>query len=757
MLWRLGLAFAGGALLAALMPRLPVAWALAPLAVVVILALKWPAWRWIAAFCLGGAWFVLHAHWQLAQQWPEERADEVVRVSAVVTGLPDYSGQSVRFELRPMGSQQVRLPSRIEVRWFRPSEYLRPGQLREFDLRLQPPHGRLNPGAPDRYRHLLSQRIGASAVVVEHIGLVDDGRGRGRVDRLRQYLAERLQGETVRLETAALFRALGLADRSAMSPELSALLRQTGTAHLLAISGLHIGMVAGLFGLLGALLLAPLTPWLAGLDRRRSAVLCGLLAAAAYAALAGWTLPTIRALIMLTVGGLALSIRRGIRPAHALLLALLAVLVHDPLAVLAVGFWLSFGAVAVLIWAFAWRPGRPAGGWLGALVMAQLVLAVGLLPLNVGIFQQLIPAALPSNLFAIPLVGFWILPLLLLALVLMMLGLPAAFVLGLAATGVDFLLWGLSWIDGLAWSYQRVVAGGFLAILLAVAGALWLIAPPGWPARWLGLLLLLPLLLPRVSMLPPDALRLTLFDVGDGQAVLLETGEARLLYDTGPGDGEGSDALSRLLAGRGLDTGGQLLDGVIVARGHRGHSGGLETALTLAPEGRVRVALGLEGMPCTAGEVWTLGAYQVRFLHPSPGLPPLGDNSACVVRVAGPGGAVLLSGGVDAQVERRLLLEQADLSADVLVLGAGGHRRGGMAEFLASVEPQWALASVARFDRFGRPHEELQTRLARMEIGLLSTGACGAVTVELRPGSAPSVNTERGKSRRFWLPRQDCP
>lgn len=757
MLWRLGLAFAGGALLAAATPRLPGAWALVPLALVLMLAVKWPVWRCFAAFCLGGAWFVLHAYWQLEQQWPEDRADEVVRVSAVITGLPEYSGQSVVFELRPVASQQARLPSRIEARWFRPSEYLQPGQIREFDLRLQPPHGRLNPGAPDRYRHLLSQRIGASAVVVEHVGLVETGRTRGRVDRLRQYLAERLQSETVRLETAALFRALGLADRSAMSPELSALLRQTGTAHLLAISGLHVGMVAGLFGLLGGLLLTPLTAWQFGLDRRRSAVVCGLLAAAAYAALAGWTLPTIRALIMLTVGGLALSIRRGIRPAHALLLALLAVLLHDPLAVLAVGFWLSFGAVAVLIWAFAWRPGRLAGGWLGALLMAQLVLAVGLLPLNVGIFQHLIPAALPSNLVAIPLVGFWILPLLLLALALMMLGLPAALVLGLAGTGVEVLLWILSWIDGLEWSYQRIAAGGFPAMVLAALGAIWLIAPPGWPARWLGLLLLLPLLLPPASMLSADTLRLTLFDVGDGQAGLLEAGAERMLYDTGPGDGEGRDALLRLLAGLGLNMSRQPLDGVIVARGHTGHAGGKQTAVALASASRVRVAPGLDGRPCTAGEVWSLGAYQVKFLHPSPGLPPLGDNSACVVRVSGPGGAVLLTGAVDAQVERRLLLEQPDLSADVLVLGAGGHRRGGMAEFLAAVQPQWALASAARFDRFGRPHEELQIRLARIEAGLVSTGACGAVTVELRPGSAPMLRTERGKSRRFWLPRHDCP
>lgn len=757
MLWGLGVAFAGGALLAALMPVLPDGRLLLGFSAVLIAAAGCRRCRVGAAFGLGACWFLLHAHWHMDRQWPEQRAGEVVRVSAVVSGLPVQRGQNVRFQLRPVGSPEPALPARIEASWFRPLEYLQPGEVREFDLRLQPPHGRLNPGGPDRYRHLLSQRIGASATVVGHVRLLESGGARGRVDRLRQYLAERLQAETTRLETAALFRALGLADRSAMRPELSDLLRQTGTAHLLAISGLHVGMVAGLFGLLGGLTLAPLTSSTLGLDRRRTGVLCGLLAAAAYASLAGWTLPTLRALIMLGVGGLALSLRRGIKPAHALLLALLAVLALDPLASLAIGFWLSFGAVAVLIWAFAWRPGRPRWGWVGGLLLAQLVLAIGLLPLNVGIFQQMIPAALPANLFAIPLVGFWILPLLLLALLLMVLGLPTAGILSMAAQGVDVLLLGLGWLDGLAWGYRRVAGGGLAAMVLAAAGALWLIGPPGWPARWLGGLLLLPLLLPRQDVLMADALRLTMLDVGDGQLILLESGGQRLLYDTGPGDGEGRDSLSRLLPGLGVGDADQPLQGLILARAHRGHAGGLGSAAALVAPKRLRVPPGAEGKACVTGEEWALGVYRVQFLHPSPGLPPLGDNSACVVRVSGPGGAVLLSGGVDALVERRLLLEQADLASEILVLGAGGHRRGGDAAFLAAVKPQWALASVARFDRFDRPHAELKTRLDRMGSQLVSTGSCGAITVELQPGRQPTLRSEMSRRRGFWLPSDPCP
>ena len=757
MLWGLGLAFAGGALLAAATPVVPPAWLLSLPLLCVLLALKMPAWRWLAALTLGASWFLLHAQWQLGNQWPDARAGEVVRVAGVINGLPELRGQSLRFEFRPAGTQPAPLPGRIEVTWFRPGAYLQPGEVHEFHLRLQPPHGRLNPGGPDRYRHLLSQGIGASATVVSHEGQLQPGRARGRVDRQRQYLAERLQAETTRLESAALFRALGLADRSAMSAELSDRLRRTGTAHLLAISGLHVGMVAGLFGVLGGFLFGPLAATVAGLDRRRLGIICGLLAALAYAALAGWTLPTLRALLMLSVAGLALSLRRGVRPAHALLLALLAVLVLDPLAPLAVGFWLSFGAVAVLIWAFAWRSRRPAGGWLGALLMAQLVLAIGLLPLNVGIFQQLIPVALLANLFAIPLVGFWLLPLLLIGIAAMMLGLPAELPLAMAALGVEVLLSGLIWLDGLSWGYHRVQAGGVLAMVLAMIGALWLIAPPGWPLRWMGLMFLLPLLFPPAHSPAPEALRMTVFDVGDGQAILLETGGYRVLYDTGPGDGEGRDRLSRLLPAVQVPSAESTLAGLIVSRTHRGHAGGLASASALARPERIRVPPGAEGVACAAGEVWSLGAYQLRFLHPSPALPVLGDNSGCVVEVSGPGGGVLLMGGVDGQVERRLLMENPNLAADLLVLAAGGHRRGAGSEFLAAVRPRWALASVARFDRFDRPHEDLRERLDAAGVSLLTTGSCGAIIVELAPGMAPRLKTERGRRRGFWLPPDVCP
>ncbi|MFW5815270.1 MAG: DNA internalization-related competence protein ComEC/Rec2, partial [Wenzhouxiangella sp.] len=702
-------------------------------------------------------WFLGHAKLQLAQAWPAEQAGAETTVSGRIVGLPERRGDRLRFVLVPEAASAAALPERIQVSWYRPREYLRPGETWRFELRLYPPEGRLNPGAFDLTRHLWSLGIGATASVSGQARRLAEPGWRGAVDRQRQRLGERLQAETTDLDHAALMRALGLADRSAIGPQLRDLLQRTGTAHLLAISGLHVGMVAGLAGFLGGWLLSPLLLLNAGLDRRRLAVITGLVAALGYAWLAGFTLPTVRALIMLAVAAAALSLRRGVQPAHALLLALLAVLLLDPMAPLATGFWLSFSAVAVLIWAFAWRPARGGQGWLRGLVLAQLVIGIGLLPLNIGVFQQSIPGALPANLVAIPLVGLWILPLLLSTVLAMLLGLPADWLIAATEPGLQLLLAALEWLDGQAWSHRHVAGAGLFAVIVAFAGALWLLAPPGWPARWLGAFLLLPLLLPADRRSDASVLELTLFDVGDGQAVLLASGGQRVLYDTGPGDGEGSDVIGRLLPAAGSSRRGHYLDGVVVSRRHRGHAGGLATAQSWSHPLRVRVVPGGGGAACARGERWSLGDYRLSFLHPSPALPELGDNSGCVVLVEGPGGRIVLSGGVDSAVENRLLLDNPQLAADVLVLSAGGHRRATSGPWLDRLAPQLALASVDRHDRFGRPHPEVAGRLQSRRIDLLTTGQCGAVRLRLAPGESLRAQTERGRRQRFWHAGLGCP
>ncbi len=752
---RLAMAVVGGCLLASWLPSIPGLGVLLSLAAVAGILCAFSVTRLPAVFLLGALWFLGSAQWQLDQQWPDARAGEEATVVGTITALPQRSGQSVQFtlavddEVSPQG-----LPERIRVRWYRPFRRLEPGSRWRMNLRLTPPAGRDNPGGFDYERYLLARRIGAMGRVRGRPELLAEGPGGHWLDRQRQNVSDILQSETVDKDVAALKRALGVADRSGMRPELSELLRQTGTAHLLAISGLHIGMVAGLAGLLAGWLCAPLALFAARVDRRRIGMAVGLAVALGYAGLAGFTLPTQRALVMLAVLAIALLGRRAVAPGRALLLALLAVLLFDPLSPLSMGFWLSFAAVAVLLLAFAWRPSRP-GQWLTGLVRAQVVLMIGLLPLNVGLFGQWVPGAFLANLVAIPLMGLVVLPALLFDVVTILAGLPASPAGAVAGGGLGILLAFLEWVHGLSVAHVPLAGGSKWALLSAAAGAVWLIAPPGWPARGLGAVLLLPLLWPARAALELDELEAWFLDVGNGLAVVVRSADEVLLYDTGPGDGEGGDAISGILpdARRRLDLGP--LDRVVVSHDHRGHSGGLASVVdadTLVH------ASGIENAkPCVAGEAWRSGPWRYRFLHPSAALPDLGGNSSCVLHVTGPGGSLLLTGGIDADVEARLVAEWGGPPSDVLQLPAGGHRDGSSATLLSAVAPEVAVASVARHDRFGRVHDETRDRLASREIDWVTTGRCGAVRIRLRAGAPVQVESMATRSQRFWKPRRGCP
>lgn len=757
MSWRLLLSFAAGAIVILLVPELPSPGLTAGGAALALILFRYPSLRPLACALLGASWALLHAGWTLAGEWPEARAGEAVELSGRIVGLPELHGQTTRFILKTDRQWGSDLPRRIRVSWFRPSGYLEPGQRWQMTVRMDPPHGRLNPSSFDYRRYLLAHRIGALGTVAGEAQRLEGSGLPGVVHRLRLYLAEVLQAEIVNRDAAALARALAIADRSGMDPDLSERLRHTGTAHLLAISGLHIGMVAALAGWAGGWLLAPLMLVSPSLDRRRLAVAVAVVAAAGYALLAGFTLPTQRALVMLAVAGGALAMRRGIRPGNALLMALVAVLVLDPLAPLSSGFWLSFAAVGVLIWAFAWRPvnGSGARAWVAGLLRAQLIIAVGMLPLNVGLFQQLIPIAPVANLVAIPMVGLWILPGLLAGVGLILAGLPATAVLGLTELGLNGLLGVLEWLHGLEFGYVVVSgADSWWALVVASLGALWLLAPPGWPLRWLGALALLPLLWPQAERLASGELRVDLLDVGNGLAVIVRTADETLLYDTGPGDGEGGDLLGRLLAGV-LD--GRRPDRVVVSHGHRSHAGGIGSLTTEIEAGRLYSSVPGLGRPCSSGQRWESGGYRYRILHPSSGLPYLEHNSSCVLHIDGPGGSLLLTGGIDATVEDRLFLIDPGLRAQVLVVSASGHRRATGDEFLEALGPELALISVARFDRFKRPHAEVRQALASAGVDWKSTARCGAISLRLEPGHRPLITSEGGKKRRFWHSRRDCP
>jgi len=725
------------------LPAVPDAYVLWPILVAGGIA-WWRCRGWkrpLGALLAGFALFWLHVDSVLSRQLPpaQERGDFVI--SGRVAQLPEHEPQRTRFLFRvDRGDDQ---PAFLRGRLLRLSWYdargggdsrrhdLAPGGEWRFTVRLRAPRGLRNPGWSDSEKHMLAARIAATGHVRE-VEPVQRLSPRGGIDGWRDGIARRIDAAVDR-PSARFVRALALGDTRGLDELDWETLRATGLTHLIAISGFHVGLVAGFV----ALAVAGLWWLLPGLGRWRprpqAAAIGALCGAAGYAAVAGFALPTVRTVLMIAVVVLARLWRRPAGVADSLALAVIALLLADPLAILAAGFWLSFAGVAWLVWCLPHAQAQPL---LRGFLSAQWVATLGLLPLTAVLFGQASLAGPLANLAAIPWWSLVVVP------------------LSLAGTALEALhvgwggaVWRLSaWCFDLSWPmFEWLAASRFalwwlpeprwFALPLAVSGAFWLLLPRGVPGKALAVLLFLPLLWPDRGLPRAGEVDLLVFDVGQGQSVLVRTARHAFLYDTGPATPEGFDAGERVLVPALRALGVRRLDATIVSHGDMDHAGGLAALRRRFDAGVVFAAreAGVDGAaPCIAGTRWQADGVHLRFLHPDVHFPALRNESSCVLRIESAHGAALLMGDVGKVVERLLVQGgPADLRADVVVMAHHGSDGSSDPAFVAASGATLALASAGHGNRFGHPHRATVERWVAAGAEVAITAPQGALRVRL--------------------------
>jgi len=704
---------------------------------------------------LGFAWCVYYAHTLSEFTLPTNLEEKTVWIRGTIASLPRISNLQDSFIFQTQSIQNEPIKTRIVLSWRHAKFSIRVGDEWLLPLRLKRIHSPLNPGSMDYEAWAFQNGIRAKGYVEikEKAMFITAHPWVYPLNYLRQTLQERIQYYLTPSSTSAWITALIIGERAGIPASAWTVLRNTGTNHLMAIAGLHIGFLAALtrsivkFGYRfcpQAMLKIPLQQVVAAV---------ALTASLLYSALAGFSIPTQRALIMISVLLLTVLYKRILPLWQAWSLALFLVLLLNPLNVLSSSFWLSFTTLALIIYSLSGHSNAEKNWWNWA--RPQWVITLGLLPLNLWLFTQYSLISLIANAIAIPWMGFLILPFCFISVILLLLNSSTAALSLLLADKSLSLLWlilsGLSQWSSAIWTQALP---NYLYLIVATIGVLILLLPAGFPGRYFGLAWLLPIIFFKASAIQSGEFKLSLLDVGQGLASVVQTQNHTLIFDTGAHIGDldmGEAVILPYLAIEGI----KHIDMMVISHGDNDHRGGAAAILKQVPVLDLKTSVpqlfpAQAASYCVAGQSWDWDGVQFKFLHPTAGQLNQGNNSSCVLQIAASDHRVLLTGDIEGPAEKELIAEYgADLAADILVAPHHGSKTSGLRDFIGRVHPHYVLYATGYRNRYHFPHPSVVQTYQEWGAVQYDTVSAGAIEFRVgKQGLKPSLY--RQQNRRYW-------
>ena len=731
---------------------------------------------------VGFFWATAMAHWRLADALPHEWERKDIQVVGVVASVPQSDERSVRFrfDVERVVREGAIVPKKVALSWYKERQadsdqkglpVIKAGERWQVTVRLKQPHGTMNPHGFDYEAWALERNIRATGYVRSS---ADNQRLDPMIQRpvywiehIREEIQQHFAANLVDKTYAGILKTLATGDQHAILRDQWQIFTRTGTNHLMAISGLHITMVSSMVFAAVFWLWRWNTYLTLRFPARRAAVMAGLIVAFSYAVLSGFAIPAQRAFCMLAV--VAIALWRGHHMSATLVLAwaLFWVVLLDPWAIIAPGFWLSFGAIVIIMLVTVGRIGKT--HWLRDWVRIQWAITLGLIPLLLALFQQVSLVSPIANAIAIPLVSLVVVPLTLLATMPLF-----DFMLPLAHDVlriVMILLESLSNMPNAVWQQHTPP---MWTIVAAIVGILWLLLPgslglgffAGFPARWLGFITLLPMFLVQPIQPKAGELWLTILDVGQGLAVVARTEHHALLFDTGPGFGE-TDSGSRIIVPYLRGEGIQHLDTLIVSHVDSDHSGGAVSVLEAIPVKLLLSSLHthhpiqqavLEKDRCRAGQFWQWDGVHFELLHPLErdyGNPQRKINAnSCVLKITSIHGSVLLPADIEGKDELALLARDSDkLPATVLIAPHHGSYTSSTAAFVHRVNPLLTIFTTGYQNRYDHPRNTVVARYRNLGSELLRSDRDGAILIRFA-NDGRSFDSWRKLHRRYWHHRR---
>jgi len=734
-----------------------------------------PGWKTLLRDCLllllaagsgffYAAWIAQH---RLSDRLPDLWQEQDITVLGVIAEMPRQNerGVSFAFDVEQVLTAGAQVPSHILLATYDTDKAaqlpLHAGERWQLSVRLKQPHGNSNPYTFDFEAWALERNIRA-------VGYVYAKGDNQRIDAnviAPGYLIERMR-EAVRahfqqvLGTSSyvgVLSALAIGDQSSIPASQWQIFTRTGVNHLISISGLHITMLAGLGFSLCYWLWRRSTYLTLWLPARKAATVAGLLVAIVYALLSGYGVPAQRTVYMLSTMAVAMWLSRNIAPSQLLAAALLVVLLLDPWAVISPGFWLSFGAVGLIFYISSNRLG--AKHWLREYVQVQWAMSIGLIPLLLAMFQQISLVSPLANIFAIPLVSFVVVPLTLLGALL-----PFDWILFLAHASMKLVMLALEWLNQLPSAVWEQHAPPAWSVGVGMLGVLWILLPRGFPARWLGIIFLLPLFLLQPAPPASGSLRLTIFDVGQGLAVAAQTTNHTLMYDSGPGFNSEANSGNRILLPALRGMGIAHLDTLMLTHNDADHTGGALSLMQDMPIDILSSSLpdsspilqhaAAQTIHCRDGQHWVWDDVNFEVLHPSAESYTddtiKNNDRGCVLRISSGAHSILLTADIEKKSEIRLLRDHPDkLRSTLLVVPHHGSKTSSSPDFVSAVLPGYAVFTAGYRNHFGHPKAEVVARYQEAGSELLRSDRDGAIQVDMNQ-STLEIQKFRQLHARYW-------
>lgn len=726
----------------------------------------------------------------LSWQLPPLYQNQVVELKGRVSGIPNITTQTqeVSFVLftqelclteNHTACETLKKPQKIKLFGqlsFSKNQTLHPGDFISVKAKLKRPWGASNPGGYDAEKNFFLNQIKATGTIkqwISHQPYTENNFGYA-IDNIRQKISDNMLTSLNQDELSGMLIGLTIGVGDKITSEQWSLLRQTGTTHLIAISGLHISLIGGLiFGCM-SFFWRRVPRLLLWVPAKIAAAYVTLFFTWAYGFLAGMSVATERACLMMSVLMLAIIFKLRISAGFVYALSLVMILLWDPFSVLSMGFWLSYIAIGILIFATGNRIWFTAQSSTSKYLQPQWAAFIGMLPISLYFFQSASLLSPIVNLIAIPWVSFVVTPVCLFSAFAFMVhlnGLGEALIV--LAKGLYFPLWkGMEWIVSffpMVWHFalpSGTTGLGWFAVSMLGAGILLL--PKGVPyKKRVGSGLFAALLFYQPVQLQSGEFQFGLLDVGQGLASVVFTQNHVLIYDVGPKWKErdsGSQVIMPYLAYYHRKN----VDAVIISHTDLDHRGGLDSVLSIYPVKHIltseverliqktyaKPARPIQPVLCQAGQSWVWDGVAFEMLHPSADAmlsEKNRNNLSCVLKISTGKSSLLLTGDIEAGAEKALLNHyKADLAAEILVAPHHGSKTSSTFEFVQAVQPKYVLFPTGKDNRFGFPKQVVVDQYQKLGSYLYNTAEQGAILFTVTPEEVSEPIVWREQQRRFW-------